>query len=622
MITLLKLTLVLSIILLTPMLCRRIHVPSLVGFILAGVLFGPHGIGWIQGGETVELLGKMGLLYILFQAGVEIDLNNFQQYRRNAVLFGFLTFLCPFLLGILTTRLLGFGWVTSLLMGSMYGSHTLMTYPIVSRYGIQKNAAVNITVGGTMLAITLSLLVLAIVEGSHIESSGTRGIEILWTIGKIALTIGSIVWLMPEIVRRFFKRWSDTSEHFVLVMLLLVISAVMAEWAGIDGILGAFLCGVALNRLIPNLSPLMGRINFVGSTIFVPIFLLGVGLLIDTNVLISEWSIYLISTVMIATKLLGKWLASYAAEKIFHLSHLERRLIFGLTHATAAGTLAVVTIGYQMGVFNIEILNGAVIMILVLCTISGFVTEHAAKQLALQEEALLESERTHDNWLMMSVGEDLHNEIHELSTLSQLTETQIQQSADWQEAKRITEYTATSIAIYHEVQPLGTINRLLVAIPRYAEKERDFISCFGQLRRLSSQIGARITFFANPETQVVLRKLCNRPGKFLPASYQDMEDWEDVLMIAKQAHEDDLIVMISARQATASYNPLFEQIPNLLERFFKQYSYLIIYPEQGIDAAQMDSILMDIPQSGKTWSLLTGIKQYVLRQWRKRQFSE
>ncbi len=615
MMTLIKLTLVLTIILLTPMLCHKIHVPSLVGFILAGMLLGPNCVGWIQGGETIQMLGQLGLLYIMFQAGVEIDLNDFQQYRSKAFVFGLLTFIFPMLLGLLTSRLLGFGWATSLLLGAMYGSHTLMTYPIVSRYGIQKNAAVNITVGGTMLAITLSLLVLASVEHSLSEMDG----NLLLNAVKLILFIVITVVAIPRFAQWFFKHRVDPAECFVMVMFLLVTSSLLAEIAGLDAILGAFMCGVVLNRLIPNLSPVMRRINFTGNTIFVPMFLLGVGTIIDVHVLVDSPHIYLVASVMILTKLLSKWLAAFATQQIFRLSSLERQLIFGLTHATAAGTLAVVTIGYQMGIFGIEILNGAVIMILILCTLSGFITEYAAKQLALQEEAHLESERTHDHWLMMSVGEELHDAIHELSTLSQLTETEIRQCTDWQEARKTTEQTATSIAIYHEVQPLNTISRLLVAIPRYAEKERDFISCFGQLRRLSSQIGARTIFYACDETQIVLRKLCNRPGKYLPAGYRELADWEDVLSIAKEIMPNDMLVIISARRSTASYNTLFEELPNLLTRFFSNQNYLLMYPEQGISNPAIESILMEGAQPSSSWNAVNWIKTTYLNHIRKHQ---
>lgn len=579
MIELLKLTLILTIILLTPMVCRRIHVPSLVGFILVGVALGPHALGLIQAGESIQILGKMGLLYILFQSGVEMDLNDFQQHRRSALIFGIYTFIIPFALGILTSLALGFSLITSILLGAMYGSHTLMTYPIVSRYGVQNSAAVNIAVGGTMLAITLSLIALAIVESVVGNEVNTRW----FTYAKILLFIATSTYAMPYIAQRFFKRWQNPAEGFVFVMLLLVLSALLAEWAGLDAILGAFVCGVALNRLIPNLSPLMRRINFVGSTIFVPIFLLGIGTMIDIRILASGWHIYAVALTMILTKLAGKWLAAFSAEKSFHLSRKERQLIFGMSHATSAGTLAVVSIGYELAIFNDEILNGAVIMILVLCTISGFITEYAARDLALREEAHLKSERVRDNWLMLSVGENLYPQIRELSTLSQLTETNIQQCQDWTQATRLIERTPTSVAVYHETQPLGTISRLLVAVPRYAEKEHDFISCFGQIRRLSSQIGAHVCFYACRETEDVIRKLAKREGKYLPATYHELGDWEDVLMIAKEMRENDLLVMVSARKATASYNPLFDQIPGMLERFFRQYSYMILYPEQSVD---------------------------------------
>lgn len=591
MLTLLSLTIVIAIILVIPVLCRRVHVPGLVGFILAGIIFGPHMLGWIQGGEAIRMLGKMGLLYIMFQAGVEIDLNDFQQYRNKAFIFGIISFLCPMLLGIATSRLFGTGWTTAILLGAMYGSHTLMTYPIVSRYGIQSTPAVNITIGGTMLAITLSLLVLAGVES---VLSGIKPFDIVVVGGVIAkalVFVVGVVFVMPLLVQRVFKRWSDQAECFVLVMFLLVVSALLAEWAGLDGILGAFLAGVMLNRLIPNRSTLMGRINFVGNTIFVPLFLLGIGTIIDITVFYSSWTIYLLAATMILTKLLGKWLAAYGVQRVFKLSAIERRLIFGLTHATAAGTLAVVTVGYEIGVFDAHILNAAVIMILILCTTSGFVTENAAHALALQEEARLESERTQDHWLMMSINEDNDDALRTLSHLSSLSDTETRQCAGWDDAAALTATTATSIAIYHEVQPLNTISRILVAVPRLAEKERDFISCFGQIRRLSSQIGAHVTFYANADTELVLKKLCARPGKYLPASFAEMEGWEDMLMIAKDAKENDLVALISARRGTISYNPLFEHIPTILDKFFCHYSYLLIYPEQGEDTT--DTILMN-----------------------------
>lgn len=611
-----KLVLVIAIILLIPMICRKLHIPGLVGLILAGVALGPHGIAWINGGETIQMLGKMGLLYIMFQAGVEIDHNDFQQVKYKAWGFGLMSFIFPFVLGLGTSMLLGYSLSTSILLGAMYGSHTLMTYPIVSRYGVQKSSAVNITVGGTIITITLALVMLAMLEGVKYDLSP---LDTVLALGKVILSVVIILLVLPMLTQRFFKRWQDPAENFLWVMLLMVISALLCEWAGLDGILGAFLCGVALNRFIPNRSTLMSRINFVGSTIFVPMFLLGVGIIIDTKVLFSSPHIYLVAAVMMMTKLGGKWLAAALAGRVFHLSGDERQLIFGLTHATAAGTLAIVTIGYEMGLFDAEILNSAVIMILVLCTLSGFVTERAAKQLALRESASLESERDRDEWLMMSVGENIHASLKTLAQLSNLVESEFVQCPDWQQANALVERTSKSTVIYHEVQPLNTISRLLVVVPRNAEKERDFISCFGQIRRLSSQLGASVIFFANDDTKIALRALCHRKGKYLQPTYRDMYDWEDVLLTAKELRENDLVVFVSARAATPSYNPLFTRLPHLIEKFFSTHSYIIIYPEQTVGDTIADTLLMEAPYNSRTWQLIERVENFFWRQLRKHQ---
>ncbi len=618
------LALVMGVIFITPLVCRRLHVPSIVGFILMGIVLGPHGLGWIAENATIKVLGNMGMLYIMFQAGVEIDMNDFRQYRNSALVFGLYSFIIPFALGFLSSWLLGFGWSTCALLGAMYGSHTLMTYPIVSRYGIQKNAAVNIVVGGTMVSITLSLLVLAVLKSQILTASATVS-PLVWygtMAGKILLFAVVTVVVFPWVAQWYFKRRKEPVSSFMLVMVMLVVSAWLADWAGLEGILGAFVCGVSLNRLIPNLSPLMSSITFFGNSTFVPLFLLGVGMMIDVSLLWKGWTTVVIAGVMILTKLAGKGLSAWLGQWSFHLSGEERRLMFGLTHATAAGTLAIVTIGYQVGLFNAEILNAAVLMILVLCTSASFITEHAAKHIALQEEALLESDRTEDEWLMMSVNTGdagVHEQLKELSRLSSLHESKFVLCSDWQDAESMVERTSTSIAIYHEHQPLNTVSRLLVAVPRYAEKEHDFISCFGQVRRLSSQIGARVVFFANEETQRALQALCRRPGKFLRASYREMEDWEDVLMIAKETEADDMVVMISARHATASYNPLFRQIPDMLERFFAEHSWLIIYPQQQMGAAVPDVFLTDQPPTSRSWNLISRANAWLLKQLRKRQ---
>ena len=601
--------LVLATILIVPMVCRKIRIPSIVGFIIVGIIVGPYGLGLFDSGTSIQTLGKIGMLYIMLQAGIEVDVNDFRQQRGRALLFGLYSFIFPFALGFGTSLLLGFDGVTSALMGAMYGSHTLMTYPIVDRYGVQKNASVNIAVGGTMLSITLSLLVLAILKSNFVYMDQ---LSVWGLLGRILLTLLTITIVFPWLAQRFFKRWQDATNGFLIVMTMMVISALMADWAGLEGILGAFICGVTLNRLVPNLSPVMQRINFVGNNIFVPLFLLGVGMMIDMSLLWSGWATIVIALVMIATKLVGKWFASWLAQKSFGLQGVERQLMFGLTHATAAGTLAIVTIGYETGIFDAEILNAAVLMILVLCTSASFVTEYAAKQLALQEEARLEADKKEDSWLMMTVAENRHYELRELSELAELPAPIFTNESDWTEATQLVNTQSKAAIIYHPAQPLNTISRILVAVPRYAEKEHDFISCFGLIRRLSSQIGAKVIFFTNDDTQRALQAFCRRKGKYLRASYREMEDYEDVLMMAKQMKPDDMIVMVNARPSTPSFNPLFEQVPNMLERFFKDHSYMVVYPEQETGNSVPDLLTGDTTQASKTWKIVSAMKRWVL----------
>ena len=607
---LLTLTLVIGIIWFVPILCRKIHVPSIVGFILAGIVIGPSVLGVAGQTPAINILGSLGMLYIMFQSGSEIDIHDFKQYKYRSLFFGLCTFLIPFGLGLITSRyLLPYGWLPSLLLGAMYGSHTLMTYPIVSRYGVQKNVAVNITVGATMVAIILSLIVLAIVEGW--SRSAQSSMDYIIQLCLVVVFLTSVLWLFPRFARMFFKRYRDPISEFMVVMLMLVGSAWLADLAGLEGILGAFLCGVSLNRLLPNRSPLMNRINFVGNSIFVPLFLISVGLMIDIHAFWSGWTTLTIAIVMITTKLIGKGLSAWIAQVVFRFSKHERQLIFGLSHATAAGTLAIVTIAYQMGLLSSDVLNASVLMILVLCTTASFISEHAAKELALQESAKLESDHEDDYWLLTSVGDDLRPAMREIGEMASLDNIEIKQSADWQDVSNMVEHTSKSVIVYHEAQPINTINRLVVAVPRYAEKERDFITCFGLVRRLASELGAKVVFYAHPDTQEALQAMCRRPGKYLRASFRNMDGWEEVGIISQTIVDNDMLVLLSSRKSTASYNPLFERIPTMLTEHFTRFSSMVVYPEQLTGGPDMDTLLMEIPPASKTWSIISRIKQFI-----------
>ena len=609
---LLTLTLVIGIIWFVPLLCRKIHVPSIVGFILAGIVIGPSVLNIVGESPTIKILGSLGMLFIMFQSGSEIDIHDFKQYKYRSLFFGLCTFFIPFGLGLITSQyLLPYGWLPSLLLGAMYGSHTLMTYPIVSRYGVQKNVVVNITVGATMVAIILSLIVLAIVESWSRSAQSTTEYVIQFSL--IVVFLLTVLWLFPRLARMFFKRYREPISEFAVVMLMLVSSAWLADLAGLEGILGAFLCGVSLNRLLPNRSPLMGRINFVGTSIFVPLFLISVGLMIDIHTFWSGWTTLTIAAVMITTKLIGKSLSAWLAQAVFRFSKHERQLVFGLSHATAAGTLAIVTIAYQMGLLSSDVLNASVLMILVLCTTASFITEHAAKELALQESAKLESDHEDDYWLLTSVGRDLRPTLREIGEMATLDNIEIKQSADWQDVSNMVEHTSKSVIVYHEAQPINTINRLVVAVPRYAEKERDFITCFGLVRRLAGELGAKVVFYAHPDTQVALQTMCRRPGKYLRAAFRTMEGWEEIDILSQTIIDNDMLILLSSRKSTASYNPLFEQIPTMLGEHFTGYNSMVVYPEQLTGGPDMDTLLTEIPPASTTWSFLSRCKRLVKR---------
>lgn len=607
---LLILTLVIGIIWFVPLACRKIHVPSIVGFILAGIIIGPSVLDLVGESPTIKILGSLGMLYIMFQSGSEIDINDFKQYKYRSLFFGLCTFFIPFGLGVVTSHyLLDFGWLSSLLLGAMYGSHTLMTYPIVSRYGVQKNMAVNITVGATMWAITISLMVLAIVEGWNNTAQTTY--DYIIQLSLLVVFLVSVLWLFPRFARMFFKRYRDPISEFMVVMLMLVGSALLADLAGLEGILGAFICGVSLNRLLPNRSPLMSRITFMGNSVFVPLFLISVGLMIDIHVFWSGWATIMIAAVMVVTKLLGKSIAAWIAQGVFHFSKHERQLIFGLSHATAAGTLAIATIAYQMGILSAEVLNASVLMILLLCTTASFITEHAAKELALLESAKLEADHEDDYWLLTSVGNDLRPAMREIGEMASLDNIEIAQSADWQDVSNMVEHTSKSVIVYHEAQPINTINRLVVAVPRYAEKERDFITCFGLVRRLAGELGAKVVFYAHPDTQVALQAMCRRPGKYLRASFRNMDGWEEIGIISQTIMDNDMLVLLSSRKSTASYHPLFGEIPVMLTQHFTSFSSMVVYPEQLTGGPDMDTLLMEIPPTSKTWSFITRVKSFI-----------
>ena len=391
----LKFLLILVIILAAPLLLNKLRIPHLLGLIIAGAIIGPNGFNLVLRDSSIILSGTAGLLYIMFLAGLEIDLGDFKKNKWKSLTFGMYTFLVPMSLGTLVgLYVLNFSMLTSVLLASMFASHTLIAYPIISKLGITKDKAVGITVGGTMITDTLALLVLTVI----VEMAVGDVDDWFWyRLGAaIILFFAFVMIVFPIVGRWFFKRCEDNVSQYIFVLVMVFLGAYLAELAGLESIIGAFLAGMALNRLIPSTSPLMNRVEFVGNAIFIPFFLIGVGMLIDYRAFFTNWDTIKVGAVMIVVATVAKFVAAWLTQKTFRMSVDQRRVIFGLSNAQAAATLAAVMVGYNVilgetpagepiRLLNESVLNGTILMILVTCTMASFSAQKGAHNIAMND---------------------------------------------------------------------------------------------------------------------------------------------------------------------------------------------------------------------------------------------
>ena len=383
---------VLVIILFAPLLLGKLRIPHIIGMILAGVLIGEYGFNILERDSSFELFGRVGLYYIMFLAGLEMDLEDFRKNKVKGLVFGILTFAIPMALGIWSSMsLLDFSLTSSILLASMYASHTLVAYPIVSRYGIARQRSINITIAGTVITVTLALIILAVISGMYKGTSDS----LYWLLLCVNVVLISllIVFCFPMLGKWFFRKYDDPVMQFVFVLSMVFLGGGLMSLAGMEGILGAFLVGIVLNPLIPRVSPLMNRLEFVGNALFIPYFLIGVGMIIDIRTLFAGGTALKVAVVMTAVATLSKWLAAYGTQKLFRMSRNERGMMFGLSNAQAAATLAAVLVGHDIfmengeRLLNDDVLNGTVVMILFTCIISSLATDWFGRRLAVEQPA-------------------------------------------------------------------------------------------------------------------------------------------------------------------------------------------------------------------------------------------
>lgn len=664
-------TLILFIILFAPILLNKFRIPHLIGLIIAGAIIGPNGLNIMERDSSIILFGTVGLLYIMFLAGLEIDLADFKKNSGKSIVFGLFTFLIPMSLGTLVgIHILGFPLYSAILLASMFASHTLITYPIVSKLGVTKNRAVNIAVGGTMITDTLALLVLAIIVGM---SSGDISNGFWLRLSLSMLAFGLLILIgFPYLARWFFKKYDDRISQYIFVLGLVFLGAFLAEAAGIEAIIGAFLAGFSLNRLILNTSALMNRIEFVGNALFIPFFLIGVGMLVDFRSFFMGYEAIFVAIVMTLVATLAKFLAAWAAQKTFKLSTDERRLIFGLSNAQAAATLAAVLVGYNLitgysesgepiRLLNENVLNGTILMILFTCTIASFVTQKGAYNIAVSEtgdEENIDTElsekiliplsntETIDSLVELSIllktpknktglyalniideadvsgneekkgkkilqraavaAASADNHMHELlrydvnivnGITSVVRENKISDLVFGIRQKKgisdsflsniregvLTKSNVTTL-VYKSAQPLSTIKRHLVIIPERADKEIGFPFWLIRIWNIARNTGTKFAFYGTEQCLSYIRTIHQRHP--IDAEFTELSDWEEFLIITRDVRPDDNLMIVLSRRDHPSFNAVMNKIPAYLNKYFKDNSFILIYPIQSGVAAE------------------------------------
>lgn len=649
-------TLVLLIILVAPIILNRFRIPGIVGMIISGVLVGPNGFHLLERDASIILFGTVGILYIMFLAGLEMDMIGFKKTKARSLVYGALTFFIPILTGTATFfYFFDYEMNSAILLSSMFASHTLIAYPIVSRLGITKNESVTVTIGGTIITDTAVLIVLAIVAGS---AQGNVNLAYWVKLAvSFAIFVAIVVFVFPKIAKWFFKQIeSEKGAQFIFVLTMVFAAAFLAELAGVEAILGAFLAGLALNQLIPHTSALMNRLEFVGNNIFVPFFLISVGMLVDVSVLFQGTDVLIMAVVIILLAFATKWAAAYITQKLYGYSTVQRNLMFGLSSARAAATLAVILVGYELGIIGETALNLTVVLILATSLGSSFITEKAGKALAIIENRKkpdlsekpdrilvpISNPKTIENLIDLSIilkNPDYNEPIYPLAVVidnehaeeeifkknkmlqeaikhASATDSDVQlvSKIDMNVASGILraikemmitevvlgwnakittrdrvfgtvldsllENTEQMILVCKIIQPVNTTGRIVVIVPLNADLERGYLRWLRAVKLLSTQLGAKIVFKGRKRTLNIIKQTLKQNKPAVEAEFEYLSSLEEVESMKTVLEKDDMIIVISARRGTVSYNNQLDYVPRVLSKNYKDNSFIIVYPEQ------------------------------------------
>ncbi|MEX0686096.1 MAG: cation:proton antiporter [Balneolales bacterium] len=648
--------LVMFIILVTPLIFDKIRIPSIVGLILAGTIVGPSVMGLLIRDDTIILLGTVGLLYLMFMAGLSIDLNKFEKLRSRSLVFGLLSFFIPQIASIIVGfYFLNFSLPTTFLVGSIVGSHTLLAYPIASRLGITKNSAATTTIGGTIITDALSLTVLAIVVAAAVGDINTQ----FWItfVGSVSVYMVLVFVGLPWLGRWYFKRATNqTNTEYVFLIAVLFITAYLAQIAGLAAIIGAFLAGLAMNKLVPESSTLMNRVMFVGNALFIPFFLISVGMIVDVSVLGSS-DVLIYSLTFTLLVVVGKTLGAKATQWIYNYNSAEGWVMSGLSIPQAAATLAVTLIGFDLGYLNEAMVNGVVVLILITSVIGPWLVETYGRKVALLEEKkpynpseapqriliplanpatsealmdlsmmvrypdsdqpifpLIVARDTIDVEAQVAAGEKIlsHAVVHaSAANIPVIPVTRVDMNIASGIVRAIKEMRISSViigwngqsstrrSIFGSVldqlldqtdemtlvckleQPLNTTERVILAVPPLSDREPGFNGALNLIKTLVNQLGAELKVISTDVNDDIIEEFLSKKDPEIKAEFEILDDWSKIVKKSQfTLDENDLVILLSARKGSISWQPNLERLPKLIVYDYPSVNILTVYPSE------------------------------------------
>ncbi|MEX2641649.1 MAG: cation:proton antiporter [Balneolales bacterium] len=672
--------LVMFIILITPIVFDKIRIPAIVGLILAGTVAGPSVLGLLERDDTIILLGTVGLLYLMFMAGLSLDLNKFEKHRSRSLVFGLLSFFIPQLTGIAVgLYVLHFSLPTALLLGSIVGSHTLLAYPIAARLGITKNLAATTVIGGTLITDALSLIVLAVVVASASGDINAR----FWVTfaGSVSVYMLFVWFVLPRFGHWFFRRVNNqTNTEYVFLIAVLFITAWLAQVAGLAAIIGAFLAGLSMNRLVPQSSTLMNRVMFVGNALFIPFFLISVGMIVDVQVLVSRDAV-IYSLAFTLLVLGGKYLGAILTRWVYSYNAEEGWVMYGLSVPQAAATLAVTLIGFDLNYFNEAMVNGVIILILITSLAGPWLVETYGRRLAIKEEnkpynasdapqriliplanpataealmdlgmmirypgseepllPLIVARDTADVEAQVAAGEKVlsHAVVHAAAgSVPVMPVTRVDMNIASGIVRAIKEMRISNVLIgwngrtsRHSIfgsvldqlldqtdemamvcklgQPLNTTKRIMLAVPPLTDREPGFARALDTVKNLTGELGAGLRVVATEANSDILKEfICNKEPE-VEAEFERLDSWPEMTGKGRfDLDENDLVILMSARNGSISWQPLLERLPGLIAANHPDVNFLVIYPSEKV--AEESSILqIHFGRSARLPSITTG----------------